>query len=195
MTTLPATIDVETASRLLAENARVRLLDVRTPAEFESVHIPGSYNVPLDRLSEYREELRSALVDPVILVCRSGMRARQAQQLLSAAGLAHIHILDGGLSAWESAGKPVTRGKRQKWSIERQVRGIAGTLVFAGAVGGLTLWPPLILLAAAVGGALTFSAITDTCGLAILLSKLPYNQGATCDIRDVIARLDPEQAQ
>lgn len=194
VTTLPVAVDVQTAATLMENGSRVTLLDVRTPAEFESVHIPGSYNVPLDRLSEHRDELRSALKDPVILVCRSGMRARQAEQALAAAGLSRLHVLDGGLSAWESAGKPVKRGQ-QKWSLERQVRGVAGALVLAGAVGGLTVWPPLTLLAAAVGGGLTFSAITDTCGMAILLSKLPYNRGATCDIRDVVTRLEVGDAQ
>lgn len=194
VTTLPVAVDVQTAATLMENGSRVTLLDVRTPAEFESVHIPGSYNVPLDRLSEHRDELRSALTDPVILVCRSGMRARQAEQALAAAGLSRLHVLDGGLSAWESAGKPVKRGQ-QKWSLERQVRGVAGALVLAGAVGGLTVWPPLTLLAAAVGGGLTFSAITDTCGMAILLSKLPYNRGATCDIRDVVTRLEVGDAQ
>lgn len=194
VTTLPVAVDVQTAATLMENGSRVTLLDVRSPAEFESVHIPGSYNVPLDRLSEHRDELRSALKDPVILVCRSGMRARQAEQALAAAGLSRLHVLDGGLSAWESAGKPVKRGQ-QKWSLERQVRGVAGALVLAGAVGGLTVWPPLTLLAAAVGGGLTFSAITDTCGMAILLSKLPYNRGATCDIRDVVTRLEVGDAQ
>lgn len=191
--TLPATIDVETVASLRENGSRVKVIDVRTPAEFESVHIPGSYNVPLDQLSEHREEIRSALQEPVILVCKSGMRARQADELLRAADLTHVHVLDGGLAAWEAAGKPVRRG-RQKWSLERQVRGVAGALVAIGAVGGLTVWPPLTLLAAAVGGGLAFSAITDTCGMAMLLAKLPYNRGAACDIRDVVARLAVEEA-
>lgn len=193
VTTLPVTINVETASRLLADGARVTVIDVRTPAEFESVHIPGSYNVPRDRLAEHRAEFRSALNEPVILVCRSGTRAREAEHVLSAAGLSLLHILDGGLAAWEAAGKPVTRS-RARWSLERRMRAVAGALVLVGAVGGLTIWRPLTLLAAAIGAGLTYFALTDTCGLAILLSKLPYNRGAACDIRDVVARLGADQA-
>src|SRR5699024_8812872 len=66
----------------LAAGTAPRVLDVRTPAEFETVHIPGSYNVPLDTLREHREELGSHLEDEVVLVCRSGNRAEQAERLL-----------------------------------------------------------------------------------------------------------------
>jgi rhodanese-related sulfurtransferase len=77
--TLPPVVDVETTATLLAEQAPITIIDVRTPAEFESAHIPGSYNVPLDLLPEHRAELRDALRAPAILVCRSGQRARQAE--------------------------------------------------------------------------------------------------------------------
>lgn len=181
-------VDIETTAQLLEGHERVKLIDVRTPAEFESAHIPGSYNVPLDLLPEHRDELSDALRSPAILICRSGARARQAALVLREAKLDHIHILDGGIAAWEAAGKPVRRG-RQRWGLERQVRGIAGTLVVAGSLAGLLISPPLGLIATAIGGGLAFSAVTDTCGMALALSRLPYNRGATCDMREVVAKL------
>jgi len=181
-------VDVETASQLVERHERIKLIDVRTPAEFESAHIPGSYNVPLDLLPEHRDELSDALRSPAILICRSGARARQAAQVLREARLDHIHILDGGIAAWDAAGKPLRRG-RQRWGLERQVRGVAGSLVVAGSLAGLLISPPLGLIAAAVGAGLAFSAVTDTCGMATVLAKLPYNRGATCDMREVVARL------
>ncbi|WP_081752737.1 rhodanese-like domain-containing protein [Kallotenue papyrolyticum] len=191
---LPAVVDVETAAELLATGQPATLMiDVRTPAEFESLHIPGSYNVPLDLLAEHCDELRHLHDRPVILVCRSGQRARQAEELLRAANLPQVHILEGGISAWEQAGKPMRRG-RQRWSLERQVRGVAGALVLLGTLGGLLVWRPLTLVALAIGAGLTYSAVTDTCGLAMLLSKLPYNRGATCNVRDVVRQLTDASA-
>jgi rhodanese-related sulfurtransferase len=193
MQSLPGVVDVETIAGLLRQQAPIKIIDVRTPAEWESAHIPGSYNVPLDMLPEHRAELRDILRAPAILVCRSGARARQAEQVLRQADLPQVHVLDGGIAAWEAAGKPVNRG-RQRWGMERQVRGIAGTLVVLGALGGTFVWQPLTYLSAFVGGGLAFSALTDTCGMAMILSKLPYNRAATCDVRDVVSRLATEGA-
>jgi rhodanese-related sulfurtransferase len=181
-------IDIETAAELLKQHAPFKLIDVRTPAEFESIHIPGSYNVPLDLLPEHREELSDALRSPAILICRSGSRAQQAAKMLRDARLDHVHILDGGIAAWEAAGKTVRRGQL-RWGLERQVRGVAGALVVVGSLAGMLVSPPLGLIATAVGGGLAFSAATDTCGMAMVLSKLPYNRGASCDMREVVAKL------
>lgn len=116
------------------------------------------------------------------------MAAEQAAKLFEETHLAQFYVLRGGISAWEQAGKPVKRGK-QHWSMERQVRGVAGALVLLGTVGGLLVWKPLLYLAAGIGAGLTYSSLTDTCGMAILLSKLPYNRSVQCDVRDVVRQL------
>ncbi|MCC7367355.1 MAG: rhodanese-like domain-containing protein [Chloroflexi bacterium] len=163
------------------------VVDVRTPAEVEAVHIPGSYNVPLDQLSEHCEEFRG-VGDPIVLVCRSGMRARQAEAALQAAGIERLHVLDGGVQAWQQAGLPVVQG-RQRWSLERQVRAIAGSLVLVGVLGSLFVWQPLIYLAGFVGAGLLFAGVTDTCMMGLLLLRLPMNRQATCDVPSVLTRL------
>lgn len=172
----------------------VVVLDVRSPAEFASEHIPGSFNVPLDQLPEHAAHLRDTLANPVVLVCRSGVRAQQAEQALQAKGCTSLHVLDGGVGAWEAAGRPLVRGQR-KWSMERQVRGVAGALVLAGALGGLFLAPPVGWLAAGVGGGLLFSAASNTCGMAKVSALLPYNRGQSCDVRQVISNLAAVQRQ
>lgn len=184
---LPPFIDPATLAELLDQQAPITVLDVRTAAEFQSLHIPGSYHVALDQLPEHRAELRATLRSPVVLVCRSGSRARQAEQLLREADLPNIHILDGGLLAWEAGHRPVRRG-RQRWGLERQVRGVAGTAVLLGAIGGLA-WTPLLGIAALMGAGLAFSAVTDSCAMALLLSKLPYNRDAACDVGAMISAL------
>ncbi|GCE10008.1 rhodanese-like domain-containing protein [Dictyobacter aurantiacus] len=182
------TIDVHELEELLKAGREIKIIDVRTPAEYQSMHIPGSYNVPLDRLPEHKTELANALQAPVVLVCRSGARAEQAARVFDTTSLEQFHVLQGGISAWQQARRPVNQGK-QIWSMERQVRGVAGSLVLLSVLGSLFLWKPLAWLAAFVGGGLTYSALTDTCGMAMLLSKLPYNRIVRCDIRDVVQQL------
>lgn len=187
---LPVVVRAQELAEVMNRHDEVLVLDVRTPAEFESAHIPGSYNVPLDLLPEHDEELAAAIGAPVVLVCRSGARARQAEQTLrtSPVELPRLHVLDGGVGAWEAAGLPLNRGAA-RWSMERQVRGVAGGIALAGALGGLLLWRPLAAIAAGIGGGLLVSALTDTCTMAKILGKLPYNQGASCDIDRVITDL------
>ena len=169
---LPNALDAETVADLLTRSAPVTILDVRTPAEFASAHIPGSYNVPLDLLPEHAHAISSVVGEPVVLVCRSGARARQAERALRAVATAAAARSRRWSERMGGGGLPLNRG-RQRWSLERQVRGVAGALVLVGALGGLLVWPPLGLLAAGVGAGLAFSAITDTCGMALLLGKLP----------------------
>jgi rhodanese-related sulfurtransferase len=169
----------------LMETATV--VDVRSPAEYEAAHIPGSFNLPLDRLPACAQDIESAADGPVVLVCRSGQRAEAAQRELQGADLCDLRVLQGGLGAWEAAGLPVNRG-RQRWSMERQVRGAAGALVLAGLLASLK-FRPAALVSMAVGGGLLFSAVSDTCAMAKVLGKLPYNQGAGCDVDAVLREM------
>lgn len=184
-TSMPVVVTANELAEHLETRSDVTVLDVRTPAEYESSHIPGSYNVPLDTLGEHAGELASAVGGPVVLVCRSGMRAQQAEQTLQGTSLQRMHVLDGGLSAWEAASLPINRGK-QRWSMERQVRGVAGAVALAGAVTSLIAWRPAAAVSAGIGGGLLVSALTDSCTMAKALSKLPYNQGVSCDVPTVI---------
>ncbi len=178
----------------LADNQHgVTVLDVRTPAEFAQAHIPGSYNVPLEQIQEHAERLTSTLGDPVVLVCRSGMRARRAESALREHNMPRLHVLDGGLANWEAAALPVNRAPgKAVWSMERQVRGVAGGIGLIGALGGLLVWRPLGAIAAGIGGGLLFSSVTDTCAMARLLGKLPWNASIsnTCDIDSVISNIE-----
>lgn len=187
MTDLDRHIDAATLERLLAEHADVRVLDVRTPAEFESAHIPGAYNVPLDTLGEHATELERHLSEPVMLVCKSGTRANQACEKLAATGMANLHILAGGMQSWNDGRRPVRRG-RQRWDLERQVRLVAGSLVLAGIAGSMFV-PGLKYVSGFVGAGLAFAAVTNTCAMGMALSKLPYNRDAGCDVEGVVREL------
>jgi rhodanese-related sulfurtransferase len=163
----------------------VRLLDVRTVSEFENAHIPGAYNVPLDQLNEHAAELQTTH-GQVVLICQSGQRAQRAERLLRLAGMGNIHVLDGGMQAWQAQGLLVRR-VRARISLERQVRMTAGAIVAAGAIGALTLSPWLALVPAAIGSGLVFSGLTNTCGMGLLLARLPYNRSSSaCDTESIV---------
>ncbi|MEU3744268.1 MULTISPECIES: rhodanese-like domain-containing protein [Streptomyces] len=176
-----------TLQQLIKHGRGPRVLDVRTPGEFRTVHIPGSYNVPLDTLREHRAELLTHLDEDVVLVCRSGARAAQAEQALAEAGLPNLRVLDGGMMTWEAAGAPVNRGEA-RWDMERQVRLVAGSVVLATGLVGV-LVPGVHLIGTAIGAGLTYAALSNSCMMGVLLSKLPYNRGPRTDIRTVIASL------
>ena len=187
MTTLDARVDAPTLQALLADGADIRVLDVRTPAEFESAHIPGAYNVPLDTLGEHAAELERHVSEPVVLVCRSGARATQACERLAAAGMGNLHLLRGGIQSWDDGRRPVRRG-RQRWDLERQVRLVAGGIVLGAIVGSVAV-PALTFVAGFVGAGLTVAALTNSCVMGSLLAKLPYNRNAGCDVDAVVKQL------
>ncbi|MGA5301684.1 rhodanese-like domain-containing protein [Nucisporomicrobium flavum] len=178
------TLDIPALQHLLATGHAPRLIDVRTPAEFETAHIPGSYNVPLDLLREHRDELRDHFDEHVVLVCRSGQRAAQA---LTIAGLPNLRVLTGGIAAWQAAHAPVVTGT-PRWELDRQVRLVAGSIVLL-AVLASTLVEPAKWVAAFVGAGLAVAALTNTCAMGMMLAKLPYNRGPRTDLDRVVTAL------
>ena len=185
--TLPTTVEAAQVRESREADPRVRLIDVRTPGEFASSHIPGSYNVPLDLLREHREELTAQHGDPVVLVCASGARAEQARALLESAGLDRLSVLRGGITGWEQDGGDLDRG-RGTWAMERQVRLVAGLLVLTGVVAS-TAFAPLKWIAGFVGAGLTFAAVTNTCAMSRVLGLLPHNRSSTADSRTLLEAL------
>jgi rhodanese-related sulfurtransferase len=187
------TADVITSPELrtlLESAAAPRVVDVRTPAEFETSHIAGSFNVPLDLLDRHGTEIvrRLDLDDEVVLVCRSGQRSTKAQALLRNAGLTRGRVLEQGITDWEGRGFALDRGA-QRWDLERQVRLVAGSVVLSTVLGSVVV-PRLKWLAAGIGAGLTYAAISNTCAMATALSKLPYNSGATPDAETILSQLD-----
>ncbi|GIW88519.1 MAG: sulfurtransferase [Isosphaeraceae bacterium] len=154
----------------------VELIDVRTPAEFREVHASCARLVPLDELDPAAVMAqRTSTEEPLYLICRSGNRAQKACEKFLAAGFTDVVNVEGGTLAWEAAGLPVVRGKKTI-SLERQVRIAAGALVLLGSVLGGLVSPWWCLLSGFVGAGLIFAGVTDTCGMAMLLARMPWNQ-------------------
>ena len=149
------------------------LVDVRTPGEFHSEKIPNSLNIPLDSLANQAESLKNH--ENIVLVCASGNRAKKACETLSEQGIS-AGVLSEGLKGWKACGKPTELSELGAISLERQVRIAAGSLVAVGSLLALFVHPYWAAMSAFVGCGLVFAGITDTCGMAMLLAKLPYNQ-------------------
>lgn len=181
------TISPRALGELLAGGANIDLIDVRTPVEFREAHLSPAINVPLDRLDPaiVIRNRRAPAEEPIYLICRSGSRGRQACEKFLAAGLTNVLNVEGGTSACIDAGLPAVRGK-EAISLERQVRIAAGLLVLIGAGLGWFVHPAWIGLSAFVGAGLVFAGVTDTCGMGLLLARMPWNQvrdsSATCAI-------------
>ena len=165
----------------LAQQGKVDVIDVRTPVEFREVHASGAANVPLDSIEPKQlMTARNGTADqPLYVICRSGNRSFKVCQKFFDAGYTNVVNVEGGTSAWDAAGLPVVRGKKAM-SLERQVRIAAGFLVLLGTVFGF-FQPYFLVLPAFVGAGLMFAGITDTCGMAMLLAKMPWNRVAKCE--------------
>ena len=184
---MPAHVDAAQLREWLAAPDRPRLIDVRSAAEFRAAHIPSSYNVPLPLLREHKEEFAEPLAEQIVLVCRTDRRAGEAEQILATSGLSRLHVLSGGITGWQNAGNPVNKGEG-RWDLERQVRLVAGSIVAAGVVGS-TIVPRAKWLSGGIGAGLMTAALTDSCLMGQMLSKLPYNRDLEPDATDVLAAL------
>ncbi len=154
------------------------VLDVRTPVEFREIHLARAKNVPLDRLNPADWADRRPEDGPVYVVCRTGSRAQKACEKLSAAGVAQVVNIEGGTLASDEAGLPMVRC-RKAISLERQVRIAAGSLVLLGAILAVVVHPYWAALSGFVGAGLIFAGVTDTCGMGLMLARMPWNRVAT----------------
>ncbi len=170
-----ATIAPPALREQLEKGADVHLIDVRTPMEFQELHVAGAKNVPLDRLdpADYAGGGARALY----VICRSGSRGQTACKMLTGAGVEGVVNVEGGTLACAEAGLSVVRGK-QVMSLERQVRVAAGSLVVIGTLLGALVHPYWLGLPGFVGAGLVFAGITDTCGMGMMLARMPWNQCA-----------------
>ena len=183
------TLEPQALRQWVVQHEDLVIIDVRSAAEFESLHIRGSYNVPLPLLSEHTAELAARLGERVVLVCQSGVRAEQARQKLAGAGIDTAYVLTGGAPGFADSGGDVVRGVA-RWDLERQVRMAAGSLVLTGLVGGRFVSPKLRTLAGVIGTGLTFSAASNTCAMGKALAAMPWNKTteeptATAAIRQI----------
>lgn len=163
--------DVEQARK--AGNCQI--VDVREGFELDLEKIPHCLHLPLTSLNpQCLDKLEKD--KPIYLVCKSGSRSMMAAEKLKNYGCKELYVLEGGLEAWRKSGRPVIKSLTKTWALERQVRFTAGSLILAGIILSWTIHPAFLFLSAFVGAELVFSGITDTCGMGLLLAKMPWNR-------------------
>jgi rhodanese-related sulfurtransferase len=171
------TISPSRLNELNNAGEKLELIDVRTPVEYRELHVEFARNVPLDQLNPSSViAARTGTADqPLYVVCRSGGRSQQACDRFVQAGYTNVVNVEGGTLACEQAGLPLVRGAKAM-SLERQVRIAAGSLVLVGVILAYFVHPYLIGISAFVGAGLVFAGITDTCGMGMILARMPWNQ-------------------
>jgi len=161
------------------------ILDVREQDEFSAEHIPGSIWVPLSQFGHTAPGvLQSLLGRKLLLMCRSGARAKlalgQISQLGFGAQLA-VEVYEGGIMEWARQGRPVVTGAAAALPIMRQVQITAGAGVLLSVLLGFGVDPRLNWVAACIGAGLVFAGLTGFCGLAKLLALMPWNKAGAGD--------------
>ncbi|MDJ1179532.1 rhodanese-like domain-containing protein [Roseofilum sp. BLCC_M91] len=158
----------------LWEQDRIQFIDVREPSEYAGERIPGAISRPLSRFNP--DDVLPDPTKPFILYCQTGNRSATAAQKLFLAGFEEVAHLGGGLEEWKQQGYPTHVNPKAPISIMRQVQIVAGSLVLTGTLLGAFVAPGFLFLSGFVGAGLMFAGISNTCMMAQLLAKLPYNQ-------------------
>ena len=191
-----AVIKPQELAELCKEGKKIDLIDVRTPVEYTEVHVEIARNVSLDQLdpAALMQARNNPAHEPLYVICRSGSRGQQACEKFLKAGFSNVVNIEGGTMACVEAGLPVVRGKKAV-SLERQVRIAAGLLVVTGSALGYFANPAWIGLAAFVGAGLTIAGVTDTCGMGMLLARMPWNHVAATSPSSAAAGSKPSDSK
>ncbi len=181
-------ISPKDAFELASKDASYKLLDVRSVIEYGQAHIKDSINMPIDGLFAKLDDL-AGTGQSYVVFCRTGNRSPMAADMLMQSGIHNVKVMEGGLERWQKDKLPIIKGEGGI-SLERQVRGIAGLFVLSGTLLGMFVNKWFFAVPIFVSSGLIFSGVSDSCLMAMLLLKLPYNKnlykaklgGGTCSM-------------
>lgn len=166
------TVSISELKELMSQS-EVNLIDVRSKNEYEACHIPGAVNIPLDSVNP-QEIINKYENQDIYIVCQAGGRSAKACEMVASCNHEQVYNVVGGTGAWESAGFDVVKDS-SKISIQRQVQMLAGGIVLLGALLSYSISREFILLSAFIGAGLLITGLTNTCGMGLLLAKMPWN--------------------
>jgi len=158
----------------IVQQPTILFIDVREPAEHTSAHIEGSHLAALSKLDSF---VIADGISDVVVYCQKGVRADKAiKQLQIRYENVRFHNLKGGIEGWQMAGLHVVKGQTKGLSLDRQVQltigfGVVFTALLAAFVSPLWLW-----LTGLFGAGLVVAGATGTCGLALVMARMPWNQ-------------------
>ena len=169
----PQIIDAARAKRLIEQGAV--LVDIREPMEHARESIPGAKLVPLSKMGaqEFGAECPA-----VIFHCQGGNRTNANADKLAQCATGPVYLLKGGIAGWKEAGLPTSLDRSKPIELQRQVQIAAGSLVLIGLLLAVAVSPWFAGLAAFVGAGLVFAGVSGWCGMARLLTLMPWNRAA-----------------
>jgi rhodanese-related sulfurtransferase len=156
------------------------ILDVREQDEFAAEHVPGSIWVPLSQFGHTAPGVLQSLTGKkVLLMCRSGNRAKLALDQIGQLGFGELsaEVFEGGILEWARQDRQVVTRRAGHLPIMRQVQITAGSIVLLSVLLGFGVNARIFWVAAFVGAGLTFAGVTGFCGMAKLLAMMPWNKG------------------
>ena len=169
------TIDAPTLKQWLDTGEAV-LVDVREPAEYNAESIAGAKLLPLAGIT--KSALPNYACKKLVIHCRKGGRGGSAcEKLLAEDPNLEIYNLDGGITAWADAGYPVQSSGKFFLALDRQVQLTIGLCVLIGSLLAYFVNPQFFLLTGFFGAGLTFAGLSGFCGLAMVIARMPWNQG------------------
>ncbi|MFI0843338.1 rhodanese-like domain-containing protein [Mesorhizobium sp. IMUNJ 23232] len=173
------TVDPQTAAGWHSAGDAI-LVDVREPEEFRAEHIPYAASVPMQAAFRLGEASGLPRGRRIIFQCLAGSRGAQVCGAVAGAFPdREIYNLAGGITAWKGAGLPVvgTTGRGAALpSLFRQVQIAVGSLLLAFLALGWLANPASYAVAAAMAAMLVVAGVTGWCGMAMLLSRMPWNR-------------------
>lgn len=153
------------------------LLDVRTPPEYASAHVPGANLIPLNELKVGAYLAQHMPGTPIYVVCEAGARAMKAIEQFERAGCGDCVLVEGGMQSWRDAGLPMLQGVNSVLPILRQVQIVIGSLAIVSSVLAIAVDRWFAVLPLFLGGGLVIAGATGTCGMAVFLARMPWNRG------------------
>mgnify|MGYP006132858297 CR=1 FL=1 len=162
---------------------KLYILDLRSHGEAEHEYLKGCIHFPVQtldstKLRDFLEQQGHQSNQPIYLLCANGPRATLAADKLKHNFEADLIIITGGLNALKALGLALINSASEVISLERQVRITAGSLVVFGGLLGLFISPWFYGLSGFVGVGLVFAGVTDTCGMGMILARMPWNTRA-----------------
>ena len=154
--------------------ADMLIIDIRSSMEYAAEHIPGSLNIPLEKISS--TDFSPWKDKSILFHCKAGMRTERAKEILCQVGARSLHCLPGGIEQWKHCGLATEKNKNAPIDIIRQVHITAGSLILISLILSFWLSAYFFIFTAFIGAGLLFAGLTGFCGMARILMCLPWNK-------------------
>lgn len=172
------TISVKGLYEIQQKGQPTVVLDVRSPKEYETVHIANARLNPIDEFDpkQFLENLKKEGLEnsKIYVTCGTNPRAKRACHLLIEANHEHVILVDGGTVAWEEAGYPVERNVAAM-PLQQQIKLFQGGAVALGSLLGMVWSSIFLIIPLFIGAEMIYSVKTGNSIWSGLFARMPWN--------------------